>query len=103
MQKLTHVARGSLLAVLASGVMVAHAQTGSTQEQPAERAQPAPDLKTRIETVFRQTDADGDGKLSSEEVQQHEALAARFQALDKNKDGFLSSEEFSSGVIVREK
>ena len=51
----------------------------------------------------RQTDTDGDGKLSSEEVQQHQPLAAKFQALDKNKDGFLSSEEFSAGVMVKEK
>ena len=31
------------------------------------------------------------------------ALAAKFQAMDKNKDGFLSSEEFTAGVVAKEK
>lgn len=101
MQRLTQVARACLLAFLASGAVVAYAQP--MQTQPAERAQPSMDLKTRIDTAFRQTDADGDGKLSSAEVQQHQALAAKFHALDRNKDGFLSSEEFSAGVTVKEK
>jgi len=102
MQKLTLVARGSLLALLASGVVIANAQMGSTQPPPAERGQPSTDLKSRIETAFRQTDTDGDGKLSAQEAQPHEPLAAKFQALDKNKDGFLSKEEFTAGVVVKE-
>lgn len=42
---------------------------------------------------MRFADTNGDGKVSREEAASHPGLAARFDELDANKDGFLTFEE----------
>lgn len=51
-----------------------------------------------IEAAFARADTNGDGKLSREEAQRFPEIAARFDALDANHDGFLSLLEFSVGA-----
>ena len=46
--------------------------------------------------MWKQLDANGDGKLSKEEVANHPRLVKDFDAIDANKDGFLSSEELQA-------
>lgn len=50
------------------------------------------------EALFQRIDADGDGKLSQQETAVAPNLAARFDEVDKNKDGMLSREEFMAVV-----
>jgi EF hand len=47
--------------------------------------------------VFKRLDANQDGRISRDEAARMPALAERFDQLDKDKDGFLSAEEFASG------
>ena len=56
--------------------------------------------KAAVETSFGRTDANGDGKLSKEEAVKLPAIAAKFDEFDKNKDGFLSLDEFAAGVVT---
>ena len=67
------------------------------QTQPAQPA--ATDAKARmaLEAAFTKADANGDGKLSREEAAKVPAIAAKFDALDKDKDGALTLAEFSAG------
>ena len=51
-----------------------------------------------IEAAFARGDSNGDGKLSRDEAQRFPEIAARFDELDKNRDGFLSLIEFSVGA-----
>lgn len=51
-----------------------------------------------IEAAFARADTDGDGKLSREEAQRFPEIAARFDELDRDHDGFLSLIEFSVGA-----
>ena len=51
-----------------------------------------------IEAAFARADANGDGKLSREEAQRFPEIAARFDELDSDRDGFLSLIEFSVGA-----
>jgi hypothetical protein len=50
------------------------------------------------ETVFQRADANGDGKLTKEEAARVPSIGARFEQLDKNKDGVLSMDEFLSAM-----
>ncbi|CAG1019530.1 partial serine/threonine-protein phosphatase 2B regulatory subunit, partial [Burkholderiaceae bacterium] len=54
-----------------------------------------------IDAAFKQADTDADGKLSQAELGRIPALATRFADLDKDKDGSVSTQEFSSGVEVK--
>lgn len=51
-----------------------------------------------IEAAFERADSNGDGKLSRDEVQRFPEIAARFDELDRDRDGFLSLIEFSIGA-----
>jgi len=51
-----------------------------------------------IEAAFARADTNGDGKLSREEAQRFPEIAARFDELDRDHDGFLSLIEFSAGA-----
>ncbi len=46
--------------------------------------------------MWKRLDADGDGRLSRQEVASHPRLANDFDAIDANKDGFLSPEELQA-------
>ena len=64
---------------------------------------PAPAMskdKVAVEAAFARYDANGDGKLSKEELAGMPAIAAKFAELDKNKDGFLSMAEFAAGYTA---
>jgi len=51
-----------------------------------------------IEAAFARADTNGDGKLSREEAQRFPEIAARFDELDRDHDGFLSFAEFAAGA-----
>lgn len=51
-----------------------------------------------IEAAFARADTNGDGKLSREEAERFPEIAARFDELDTDHDGFLSLLEFSVGA-----
>lgn len=51
-----------------------------------------------IEAAFARADSNGDGKLSRDESQRFPEIAARFDELDTNRDGFLSLAEFAVGA-----
>lgn len=58
---------------------------------------PAKPTDATAQAAFKRADANGDGKLSPSEAVALPAIAARFEALDTDKDGLLSSTEFMVG------
>ena len=57
--------------------------------------------RTAMEAAFARTDANSDGKVSPDESEHMPAIAMLFTQLDRNKDGFLSIEEFAVGYLGR--
>jgi Ca2+-binding EF-hand superfamily protein len=56
-----------------------------------------------IEAAFARADTNGDGRLSRDEAQRLPEIAARFDELDRDHDGFLSFAEFVVGATPPEK
>jgi Ca2+-binding EF-hand superfamily protein len=79
-------------ATLASIALAAGAQT--------QKAEPTAKDKAAMEAAFAKADTNADGKLSKEEAAMYPAIAAKFDELDKNKDGFLSLAEFAAGFMA---
>ena len=52
---------------------------------------------TPAEAAFKRADANSDGKLSKDEAARLPAIAAKFDELDRDKDGFLTMAEFTAG------
>lgn len=76
---------GGLVQVQVAPLSAAHAARDAAQQ--------------RANAAFDRADANGDGKLSYEEVQRLPAVAERFDEIDTDGDRFLSREEFQRGVI----
>jgi len=92
-----NMTRGALVALMCGGLH-AHAQT-SPAPDPA--AGPVGERSAAIvDGAFQLADRNGDGRLSSDELSQFPSLAFRLEALDADKDGFVSRAEFSAGVVV---
>ena len=49
---------------------------------------------------FKRTDSNGDGKLSADEVNQFAQLKTKLQGADKDGDGLITFEEFSTQLIA---
>lgn len=62
-------------------------------------AAPAPDAKARmaVEAAFTKADANGDGKVTKDEATKMPEISAKFDALDRDKDGALTLAEFAAG------
>ncbi len=87
----------SLVAVLAAALPLA-----ALAQQPQPGGQPsgqAPASSTP-EIAFMRADANGDGKLSKPEAARLPAVASKFDALDKDKDGALSMGEYMTAFDV---
>ena len=52
------------------------------------------------EAAFTKADANGDGKVSKDEAAKLPAIAAKFDMLDKDKDGSLTLAEFAAGYTA---
>jgi uncharacterized membrane protein len=74
---------------LAAAVAMALGFTSSVWAQAA-----APKLDAKGEAAFAKADKNGDGKLSKDEAGPE--MAAKFDALDVDKDGALSKAEFAA-------
>lgn len=61
-------------------------------------AAPAHDARSRmaVEAAFTKADVNGDGKVTKDEASTLPDVAAKFDALDKDKDGVLSLAEFAT-------
>ena len=52
----------------------------------------------KLEAGFKRADANGDGKVSPAEAGKVSAIGSKFAEFDKDKDGFLSAEEFAAAT-----
>ena len=106
MKKLFLGVSAAALILIAGFVIAQTAQTTlvqTTTDNPVATAtQPDPGTKMRLaamdtsEAAFRKLDADNDGRISALEAADNPRVAAAFTMADKDKDGYLSKEEFES-------
>jgi hypothetical protein len=73
------------------------ADPGTSPATPATPASPGKGAaKGHGKKDFSALDANGDGSLSKDELKAEASISAKFRELDKDKDGKLSSAEFSA-------
>ena len=90
--------------VLVGSMIAGFAFAASAQTAADPSKSPAADSSTKsmpsasADAAFTKADANHDGKLSKEEAARVPAIAAKFDQLDKDKKGYLTAEEFSSGA-----
>jgi EF hand len=86
----------ALLIAAAAALGAAHAQTTVPRlDDAGKRGEIARQMKAKSTAEFDTADANKDAKLSKDEVAQvSDYLAGNFEKHDKDKDGFLSWEEF---------
>ena len=99
MATLSPLARATFAPLLLVSAL-ATAQTATPQTPPGTPAPTASEQAT-LDAAFKAADTDKDGKLSNAELVQIPVLATKFADLDKNKDGFVTSDEFTAGVTVK--
>jgi EF hand len=83
----------TLIATLAATLPLTALAQQAQPGQPAQPGQQQPAASTP-EIAFMRADTNGDGKLSKAEAARLPAIAAKFDALDKDKDGMLSMGEY---------
>ncbi len=91
-----------LFAALTVGGSLAQAQTPQQPSAPKFQVGPSARQPTLgpsgTDSAFDRADANQDGALSSAEAEQFPAIASRFHALDKDRNGALSRAEFDAGA-----
>ena len=85
------------LAPAAAVIAVTMAMTVATPAHAQAQQPAAAQVAGAAQAAFKRADANGDGKLSKDEAARLPAVAARFDELDKDKDGLLSMAEFAVG------
>lgn len=95
-----------LILGLAAAALISIAGFVMAQAQSQARAEPVarPDRGTELrlaamdtsESAFRKLDQDNDGRISALEAAENPRVAAAFTLADKDKDGYLSKEEFEA-------
>jgi poly(3-hydroxybutyrate) depolymerase len=55
---------------------------------------------SKLTEGFKRADSNGDGKLSADEVNQFQQLKTKLQGADKDGDGLITFEEFSTQLIA---
>jgi hypothetical protein len=63
-------------------------------------AQSATPEQSRATTAYIALDTDNDGRLSDKEAKTNPALYAQFDALDKDKDGYLTVAEYAASTAI---
>ena len=75
-----------------------------TSDQAADAAKDAPAASAKdiaaVQAAFKRADVNSDSKLSREEATSLPAVAEKFTQLDKDADGFINAEEFTTGVTA---
>jgi Ca2+-binding EF-hand superfamily protein len=61
---------------------------------------PAAPTSETVGLAFQRADGNGDGKLSPDEASRLPAIAEKFDALDKDRDGYLSLDEFAAAFTT---
>lgn len=53
--------------------------------------------RAAVEAAFARADANSDGKLTKDEAAKLPEIAARFESIDRNRDGAIDLAEFATG------
>lgn len=92
--KVSALLLASLLSITSVAIQAEEVTQG--QHQATEKTdKAAPKLQT-YEEIFAKLDIDGDQKISMKEAEVSPALTKGFSAIDTNKDGFLTKQEFAN-------
>ena len=83
----------NLIALALVAALVADAALAQASPAAAQQAMAGESHRSKG-NWWQAADIDGDGKLSTIEANANAGLSSRFQAIDANKDGFVTSDEY---------